>query len=306
MTPPLSVVIATRDRAEQLAECLASIVESLGDDDEVIVADSSSQDPRVRSIALQHGATYVRCERPGASLARNAGWRAARHELVAFVDDDVRVDPGWAPAIAAAADQHPESQFFTGRLRYPEMAEWQVAVFDEDDSFVIDSTTAEPFGHGANMAVRRSALASVGGYDVRLGPGADFRAAEDLDLWDRLLEGGLEGRYEAAASAWHVQWRDRRAVIRLQVGYGLGLGVRAAKLLRSDRSRGRRAIAVLYWRWGLVAVGIDVRRGQRFRACCHLLRMAVGTVGIVRAIGIPVTDGHLSVRAPHTRLRLRP
>ena len=55
------------------------------------------------------GARVLRLEAPGASRARNAGWRAARHSLVAFTDDDCRPQPGWLDALAAASG---------GRLRH--------------------------------------------------------------------------------------------------------------------------------------------------------------------------------------------
>ena len=61
-------------------------------------------------------ADALRAGRPGASLARNLGWRSARADVVAFVDDDVRVAPGWRAALdeaLAAAD------FVCGGVRVP-------------------------------------------------------------------------------------------------------------------------------------------------------------------------------------------
>ena len=42
---------------------------------------------------------YVREDRPGLSCARNRGLREARAGIVAFTDDDVRVDPLWVAAL---------------------------------------------------------------------------------------------------------------------------------------------------------------------------------------------------------------
>lgn len=294
MNVPLSVVVATRDRPAQLDECLRALTGALRPGDELIVVDSASTSAEVRAVAERHPAVYVRCDQPGASLARNVGWRRAGGDLVAFVDDDVRVDAGWARALAGAAERHDDASFFTGRLTYPVMAEWQVAVFDEPDGFRIEPGMIEPFGHGANSAVRRPALVEVGGFDEALGAGGRFRAAEDLDLWDRLLRSGRTGWYEPEASAWHDQWRSRRDVVRLQVDYGFGMGVRAAKLLRTDVSRARRALPILFWSWGLAAIPRELRERRRFRACCHVVRVLAATVGCGRGMTVRITDGHLS------------
>ena len=65
-------------------------------------------------------------------------------------------------------------------------------------------------------------LERIGGFDERLGPGTWTEAAEDLALFDRLLHAGGAGRYEPQALVLHEQWRARRAVVRLDWGYGKG------------------------------------------------------------------------------------
>ena len=50
----------------------------------VVVVDSASTDDTT-AVARQAGVEVVRCDRPGASVARNAGWQAARHEIVAYL-----------------------------------------------------------------------------------------------------------------------------------------------------------------------------------------------------------------------------
>src|ERR1700722_1060265 len=93
---PLSVVIPSRDRPGQLDACLRSLAPVLSSQDEMIVVDSASSTDQYRAIVARHGAVYLRAPRPGASLARNLGWRAAHHGLIAFIDDDTRVTAGWA------------------------------------------------------------------------------------------------------------------------------------------------------------------------------------------------------------------
>src|SRR5439155_5962763 len=99
---PLTVVIATRNRPELLKRCLEIILADARDGDEVVVVDSASSTDETARVAASYGVRYLRLDVPGVSRARNAGWRSASNELVAFVDDDVRVHPGWRDAMSAA------------------------------------------------------------------------------------------------------------------------------------------------------------------------------------------------------------
>jgi GT2 family glycosyltransferase len=95
MTLGISVVIPTYNRAHLIRRAVDSVLAQCGPDDEVIVADDGSQDAtaqalaaygdRIRHLALPHG---------GAGRARNAGIRAARKPLVAFLDSDDEWLPG--------------------------------------------------------------------------------------------------------------------------------------------------------------------------------------------------------------------
>ena len=172
----------------------------------------------------------MRCGWPGTSRARNLGARAAAADAIAFVDDDVRVSPDWAPGLRACLDAHPEVAFITGRITVPEHqrdAHRPVAVADHDRPLEFAGVDTAVLGHGANMAVRRPPFEAVGGFDESFGPGARYRAAEDHDLFDRLLAAGFAGRYEPAVAAEHEQWRQRWALVGLEWAYGVGTGARA-------------------------------------------------------------------------------
>jgi GT2 family glycosyltransferase len=282
-----------------LAACLRSLHAALRTDDELVVVDSASSDPAVRRVALDHGAVYLRCDRAGASRARNAGWRLARHEVVAFVDDDVRVVPGWAPALGRLFAHRPDVAFVTGRVLLPPGTEWTdvpVATKEELEPALLELGTPGVLGHTANAAVRRAALEAVGGFDERLGAGAPFRAAEDNDLWDRLLAAGFLGRYEPDAEAWHEQWRRRRELLPLNWGYGFGSGARIAKLLRSDRQRALSTAHVVFWQWGVRDIGRWLPR-HRWAALLALVRATAATAGLVRALPLRVRDGHFAAPA---------
>jgi glycosyltransferase involved in cell wall biosynthesis len=279
---PLSVVVATRDRPSLLDECLRALVVSVGGEDEVVVVDSCSSDRTTGQVAHAHGATLLRCERPGASRARNLGWRAASHSAVAFIDDDVRVDRAWASSLNSALRCHPGTSFITGRLALrPEdrRAERPVALFDEPDSLVIDYGVVDGLGHGANLAVRRDALDSIGGYDESLGPGAPWRAGEDLDLIDRLVGAGYTGRYEPSVRAVHLQWRKRPELLRLEWNYGVGQGARLTRLHARDRNRFRAISRITWYEQGWETLVRCVHEGYEFGALSAVVRLAATAVG---------------------------
>jgi glycosyltransferase involved in cell wall biosynthesis len=292
---PLSVVVPTRDRPELLDGCLASLSAALDPRDELIVVDSASRDPEVREVVLRHRAVYVRCDIPGASVARNAGWRRARHDLIAFADDDARVSPDWADTIAALFAGDPSLAFVTGRIDVPddEAADRPVAVITEEAAREFDVNTRGPLGQSANMAIRRGALERLGGFDEAMGPGSARGAiAEDVDLYDRALCVGLRGRYDPSVRAWHRQWRDRRALLKLDWHYGLGAGFRVAKLVRLERRRAWVVAGNVMWDWSLKGVVPALRQGYEYGAAYRLIRMGGAIVGFVEALTLPVRDGH--------------
>lgn len=296
----LSVVVPTRDRPDLLASCLAALAACDVAPAEVLVVDSASRDAGAVATAAA-GATVVRCDLPGASRARNAGWRAARGSIVAFVDDDVRVAPDW-PARVCEPFARADVVVVTGavvagqpvRGAGPDVQ--AVAVTDDVGDGPFDRDATGNIGASANLAARRVALEQVGGFDEALGAGARFRAAEDIDLLRRLLEHG-QGWHAGDAVGFHDQWRGRRALLRLDVDYGFGFGVHLAKVARSDLRRAGRLAryeAARYLR--------DVRRDLRARFRLGLLRrtlwVGAAVAGAVRGLAVPVRDGHLQERRP--------
>ena len=284
----VSVVVPTRDRPGLLVGCLEALRASARDGDEIVVVDSASSVGEVGALALAAGARYVRCDRPGASRARNAGWRAAKNAIVAFIDDDVRTSPDWAYAVAATFAAHPDIDFVTGRIGLmagDERVARPVAIKQDVDPKTFDrDARSDRIGHGANLVVRRRALDAVGGFDERLGPGTPLHAAEDHDLFDRLLGAGFVGRYEPKVDAVHVQWRTKAQLLRLDWGYGVGSGARLAKLLRRDRGRLRVAARAFFWEWGLQSVLRHARARWAFMALTSSLRVAGGLFGVGRGL----------------------
>lgn len=109
------------------------------------------------------------------------------------------------------------------------------------------------------MAVRRSTLLALGGFDARLGPGSPWPAAEDNDLGFRMLAAGQVIAYLPEAVVIHRAWRPGSSYPGIRWAYGLGKGGFYAKhftsagaygLRRALRDIGKRMARVPLTVWG--------------------------------------------------------
>jgi cellulose synthase/poly-beta-1,6-N-acetylglucosamine synthase-like glycosyltransferase len=255
MPEPLTVVVPTRDRPQLLERCLAALQAELLPGDQLVVVDSA---PQVHPARPGARVEIVRVAERGASRARNAGWRAASHDLVAFVDDDVVVAPGWRQALTART-----ADFVLGKVEeHPDDAavEHPLALTSSTTGTVVDRSGPLVPGGSGNLLVRRTALEGVRGFDEQLGPGTWFGSAEDLDLVDRLVAAGCTGWFEPTAVGWHVQWRSGAEALRVHWAYGKGMGARLSRLARVDRQRARLLLPGVTRLGGLRTVVTEGRR----------------------------------------------
>ncbi len=246
--PPLaSIVVPVVDRPEALRLCLGDLIaqEYPRDAFEIVVVDNSPRTsgaaPVVREMA-HRGAhiRYVREAIAGSSRARNRGLRAAKHDIVAFVDGDVRVDRGWLASVAVAMSDEQVGcvtgmiqplAFDTAAQRHLESwaghaKGFHRQVFDRDGDATrgpLYPYAAAVFGSGANMSFRRNVLESLGGFDTALGAGRPARGGEDIAAFLDVILAGWRIVYEPAAIVWHRHAEDDGALGRKLFGYGMGL-----------------------------------------------------------------------------------
>jgi histidinol-phosphate phosphatase family protein len=146
----------------------------------------------------------------GPAAARNAGWRRAESEWVAFLDDDVLPLPGWREALAkdvsSLSSRVAASQ---GLVAVPLPADRPPTDWERNTAGLESARWAT-----ADMAYRRSALAAVGGFDERF-PRA-YR--EDADLALRVLEAGYEIEVGRRTVLHPVRPADRLVSLRMQAG----------------------------------------------------------------------------------------
>src|SRR5918999_2739741 len=119
MDPPpvMTVVVPTRGRAAYLEVALDSLRnQRTRTPFELLVIDDGSTDA-TPDVAVRHGARLVRHgERRNLNVARNTGVREAQADLVALLDDDVLVPPGWLDALLEGAERYPDAEAFGGPI----------------------------------------------------------------------------------------------------------------------------------------------------------------------------------------------
>jgi GT2 family glycosyltransferase len=214
--PSVSVVVCTFNGAATLAECLDGLCELDYPDYEVIVVNDGSTDDAA-AIAASYPVRVISTANQGLSNARNAGLHAASGELIAYIDDDARPDRHWLQYLARTCVEGNWAAVGGPNLAPPgdgPVAEC-VANAPGAPTHVLLSDREAEHVPGCNMAVRRSALLALGGFDPQ------FRVAgDDVDLCWRLAAAGLKIGFSPSAVVWHHRRASLRAYLRQQRAYG--------------------------------------------------------------------------------------
>ena len=235
-TPAVTVVVPTRGRAAYLEVTLESLLrQRTRTPYELLVVDDGASDATAE-VARRAGVRCVSHGGPrGLNAARNTGIRVGAAPLVAFVDDDVAVPPGWLDAVVRGAEHHPEAEALGGPIRARFEGGGPRGCGREDPPITtldlgLEDCDAERVW-GANLVVRRSAVERVGAFDEGI-----LRPHGDEEEWlERLLAGGGRIAYLADAGLDHRRTAaDARLAPLARAAYARGRGARA-----SDRRRGR-------------------------------------------------------------------
>jgi GT2 family glycosyltransferase len=194
LTTRATVLIATKDRADQLRECLAALEnQSARTSFDVVVVDNGSRDATPAVIAAAFGSVrglYV--EQPNRAKARNAGIAAAQGDIIIFCDDDTIAPQHFVEAHLRAHAAQPGVVVTgpivnvpdTAHLRAPSRRHWSRAFFCT-----------------CNASVAKDVVVAAGGFDERY----DLYGWEDTDLGVRLKDKGLRHVFSWRAYIYHVK-----------------------------------------------------------------------------------------------------
>ncbi|MBV8154167.1 MAG: glycosyltransferase [Candidatus Eremiobacteraeota bacterium] len=197
MTPRISVVIATKDRARYLERAIESLAASAGAPTfEIVVADNGSTDDTRAVVERKNETTglpirYVFEPQPNRGKARNRAIAIAEGEIVAFCDDDVNVPADWLGAHSRA---HTDSwAVVNGPIL-------NVGSYDDRPTPGV-ANYSRAYLCTCNASLPRRALADVGGFDETF----DLYGWEDTELGVRLRESGIGWTFAWDAYLWHIK-----------------------------------------------------------------------------------------------------
>lgn len=230
----VTVVVPVRDDPDGVARLLDSLRLADGVAEVVIVDDGSSDPARLAAVVdaavVRADAIPMQLVRLEASLgpgaARNAGAARAMTDLVAFVDADCVVTPGWlvplrwqlragdvaivAPRVVAAPTRAPRTlATLIGRYE-----RFRSPLDMGDEPGPVGPGRRIGYLPSAAMLVRADDVARLGGFDDSL------RVGEDVDLVWRATEADLRVRYEPAAVVRHDARGDLGSWLRQRMSYG--------------------------------------------------------------------------------------
>jgi cellulose synthase/poly-beta-1,6-N-acetylglucosamine synthase-like glycosyltransferase len=181
---------------------------------------------------------YVLEPRGGLSWARNAGWKAANSDIIAFLDDDEIPDRHWLAELVRGFAARPEVGCVTGMVLPAELKteaqQWFEGLggFRQGRGFVQEVFDPghpqspiypfPPFGAGANMAFRRQVLTDIDGFDVALGAGTPAKASEETLAFARTRLAQHTIVYQPTALVSHFH-RETLAELKTQLhNYSVG------------------------------------------------------------------------------------
>ncbi len=224
----ITVILCTNNRCQSLARALESVAASelpTAIEWDVLVVDNNSRDQTrelVEDVCRRYPGRfrYLFEPQPGKSNALNSGVREACGEILAFMDDDVIVEPTWLQNLTKPL-QDGQWAGVGGRIRVDRTfspPRWMLlegkyslgsplaAVFDLGDT--PGELNRPPYG--TNMAFRKSAFEKYGGFRTDLGPrpGSEMRN-EDIEFGRRLLAAGERLYYASSAVVEHSVPKNR-------------------------------------------------------------------------------------------------
>lgn len=251
----VSVVVTTSRDEMRLIRCVASL---LGDPDPhlaVIVVIERPAGPPTRAaleaaFGLDPRLQCVEEPGPGRASARNRGLAEATGSLVAFIDDDVVCQSGYAGMVREAFATQPAARCLTGLVLPLELETRSQMMLERFACTTGTSPLPDPasggiaggaviprgvrrFGQGANLVFPTAHLRRIGGFDPALGPGTPSSGGDDLDVIARVRGDGGEIIRHPGVIVWQEQPREMLQARQAAFAAGVGRSAVLTKALVS-------------------------------------------------------------------------
>jgi glycosyltransferase involved in cell wall biosynthesis len=216
----ITVILCTYNRSESLRTAMESVAASVlpsAVEWEVLIVDNNSQD-ETRSVVQEFSRRFPKRFRylfegkQGKSFALNSGIREAHGSVIAFLDDDVTMEPTWLYNLTANLSGK-EWAGAGGKI----ILQWPAGVPDWlatdgpfarhgfpgfDQGPIAKELEGPPFG--CNMAFRKEMFEKHGGFRTDMGPTPTSQIrSEDTEFGRRLQRAEERLRYEPDAVVYH-------------------------------------------------------------------------------------------------------
>jgi GT2 family glycosyltransferase len=279
VAPDVCAAICTHDRPDLLRRALRSLEGQLRSPAEILVVDNAPGGGATRELVRGEfpSVRYVMEPVPGLDFARNRALRETSREIVAFMDDDVVADPGWAGAIQDVFRESGRIAVCTGKVNALSLETEGERLFEANGGFargegrirlpgdrekrLLHGMRAPliawsiSVGAGCSFAVRRRTIIDMGGFDEALDLGGPLPGGGDLDILWRVLDAGHEVVYEPSVKARHGHRKEIEASIRQIVEHNRSLVAMLVKSAALARGGGRAAV-IAFLAWRLVKPGV--------------------------------------------------
>lgn len=233
--PLISIIVCTYNRGGLLQGCLESLAEQTLEASmfEVIVVDNNSTDNTLEIAGLFAKTTpNIRIFTEvilGHSHARNRGWREARGEYVAYIDDDAKASPDWCERILHAFKTVTPTPAAVGGQIHPFYEVPPPSWFTDDfeirtwggNAGFLELPRARYGFSGSNMAFQRKILERHGGFSSRYGiVDGTLRMGEDTEFFNRIYDEEPNFWYDPLIKVFHlVPKRNFKVIYRIGRSY---------------------------------------------------------------------------------------
>jgi len=301
--PPCAVVVSTRNRGSKIGPMIESLLANQQPNFDAVIVDQSDGDETAKVMETYLGdprVRYVRSPLRGTSRGRNLGISKTSAPIIAITDDDCIVPQDWVEKMREPFDRDAkvglvfcnvdpvpvELPGFTPHIRFPESR----TVTKVEEAWV---GARRRLALGAGMAVRRTMLQDVLGFDELLGPGSTFPSAEDNDLAWRSLLRGWRVYEHADTTVIHDGFRSLEELRELIKRDHYAVGGTIAKYLKSGHWGITPVLASWIFRFGMLEPAQDVLAGRKpkgFRRPYMLLR------GLAHGLRTPIDTSMVCYR----------
>lgn len=179
LTPEVSVILPTYNRAEHLTRCIESVINQTYQNWELIVVDDGSQDHTFdlvnKYLQKLPQIRYLKHQNRGAALSRNIGIKVSFGNYLTFIDSDDQYLPHHLQSRLNYFQNDPELELITGGFRSDQEI-WVKDYYQPEKRINIQDCVICPTFFG-----KRYVFFELRGFK-------DIVYGEDTDLWERACQ----------------------------------------------------------------------------------------------------------------------